>query len=112
VVVSRKCCSLAAYSKKSKAEASTQAWCITAALRGKGGGRAALADKFVTESAVTIEFKSRLDDESMEPSEWDKLFTRAKMAKQGICFEGNMDEYVHLLHSSQEEAWYIFGRLG
>jgi hypothetical protein len=92
VVVGTNCCSVAAHSKNPKAEAPTQAWYITAALRGKGGGRAALADKFVTESAVTIEFKSRLDDESMEPSEWDKLFTRAKMAKQGIRFEGNMDE--------------------
>jgi hypothetical protein len=55
-------------------------------------GRAVLANKIVLESAMTVEFKSRLDDESMEPLEWDKLFTRAKMAKQGIRFEVNMEE--------------------
>ena len=69
VVVGSNCCSVAAHSKTPKAEAPAQSWYITAALRGKGGGRAALADKFVSESAVTVEFKSRLDDESMEPSE-------------------------------------------
>jgi hypothetical protein len=94
VVVGTNCCSVAAHSKNPKADALAQSWYITAALRGKGGGRAALADKFVSESAVTAEFKSRLDEESMEPSEWDKLFTRAKMAKQGIRFDEDVDEEV------------------
>jgi hypothetical protein len=76
-------CSKVSHSIKSiKAEVVPQAWYVTTAVPGRGGGRAALSQKSIQRSQIPKEFWETLDSQSKEPSEWETLFANARLAQR------------------------------
>jgi hypothetical protein len=76
-------CSSVLHSIKSiKAEVVPQAWYVTTAVPGRGGGRAALAQKSIQRSLIPKDFWETLNSQSKEPSEWETLFARARLAQR------------------------------
>ncbi len=64
-------CSIASHLKGAKVEAAAKSWYITTALRGKGGSRAALANKFIARDSVPEEFMESFDSESKQAEQWE-----------------------------------------
>jgi hypothetical protein len=76
------CSKVSHYIKSIKAEVVPQAWYVTTAVPGRGGGRAALSQKSIQRALIPEDFWETLDSQSKEPSEWETLFANARLAQR------------------------------
>ena len=68
--------------KSIKAKVVPWAWYVTTAVPGRGGGRAALAQKSIQPSLIPKDFWETLNSQSKEPSEWKTVFASARLAQR------------------------------
>jgi hypothetical protein len=57
------------------------AWFVTTTLCGRGGGPAAVQNKFIRQSEAHPSFWAILDDEEKTPPAWGALFAKARLAQ-------------------------------